>query len=159
MKRLLLVILSLCLLASMFGCEKNKEVLEISEEEALDVLKELVPASYEINVMFFGEGLPKTDENEYEDTNYVPVDTAKSDHSTIISMKIAAEMVYSMNYLSNVYVIMFEGTKTSESDGLLDNDVSPRDKEIANELCIDASYVPYNILGKLSVESVSISKK
>ena len=42
---------------SLFSCSKPKP-LEISEEEALAVLTDLVPRSYEFNVIFFGEGLP-----------------------------------------------------------------------------------------------------
>lgn len=159
MKRLIPAIISICLLISMIGCGNTEKTLDISEQEAYEVLSELVPASYEINVMFFGEGLPRTDETKYETTTYVPVDTKKGGHISIISMKIAAERVFSRNYLKSVYVVMFEGTKSTDSDGLLDNDMSPRYKEIENELCIDASYKPYNILGKLSVESVSIVKK
>jgi hypothetical protein len=147
------------MLVTVAGCGKAEKQLKITEDEALEVLKELVPASYEINVMFFGEGLPTTDEQEYEDTSYVPVDTGKSRFSSIVSMKVAAEKVFSQNYLSNVYVVMFEGTKSTDSDGLLDNNMSPRYKEIASELCIDASYKPYNILGKLYVESVKIVKR
>lgn len=159
MRRLIFAVISLCMLVTAVGCGRAEKPLKISEEEAYEVLRELVPASYDINVMFFGEGLPRTDEKEYEDTNYVPVDTAKSSHASIISMRIAAERVFSRNYLKNVYVVMFEGSKTTDADGLLDNNMSPRYKEIASELCIDASYQPYNILGKLMVESVSIVKK
>lgn len=160
MKRIILFVMSVCLLITAFGCAVSIEKpLKITEEEALEVLSELVPASYDINVMFFGDGLPSTDEEEYVDTNYVPVDTGKSPYASIISMKVAAERIFSKNYLKNVYVVMFEGTKSTDSDGLLDNNMSPRYKEIASELCIDASYEPYNILGRLSVESVTIVKK
>ncbi len=159
MKRIVLFIVSICLLITAFGCGSKEKTLKITEQEALEVLSELVPASYDINVMFFGDGLPSTDEEEYESTNYVPVDTGKCPYASIVSMKVAAEKVFSKNYLKNVYVVMFEGTKSSESDGLLNNNMSPRYKEIASELCIDAAYEPYNILGRLNVESVTVSKK
>ena len=54
---------------------------------------------------------------------------------------------------------MFIGTESSESDGLLDNDTSPRYKEISGELCIDAAYKPHDILGRLTVQSVKVAKR
>lgn len=147
---LLIVLLSIQLCAC--GGEKK---LNISEEKALEVLSELVPASYDINVMFFGVGLPREDQNEYDTTKYLPVDIGKSAYSSISAMKNAAEQIYSGNYLDSIYVIMFEGTKSSESDGLLDNDMSARYKEIDGSLCIDGAFKPYNILGKLTVASIA----
>jgi hypothetical protein len=69
-------------------------------------------------------------------------------------MKLEAEKVYSGNYLDSIYVIMFVGTQSSESDGLLDNDTSPRYKEIQGQLCIDVAYTPHDILGMLTVTEV-----
>lgn len=158
MKKILIAVLSLALFLGMLsGCGENK--LKITDEEALEVLSDLVPRSYEINEMFFGQGLPREDETVYEKTKYVPVDIAKSPYLTVAAMKNAAEEVYSGNYLDSIYVIMFIGTESSESDGLLDNDTSPRYKEISGELCIDAAYKPHDILGRLTVQSVKVAKR
>ena len=157
MKKIIAALLSALLLVGMLsGCGEEK--LKITEEEAFEVLSDLVPKSYEINEMFFGKGLPHDDETVSDKTKYVPVDASKSAHLSIRTMKIAAEQVYSRNYLDSIYVIMFVGTESTESDGLLDNDTSPRYKEISDELCIDVSFKPYNILGKLTVVSVSVKK-
>lgn len=157
MKRILVLLLSLVLTVSMFSCSKPKP-LKISEEEAYEVLCDLVPRSYEFNVIFFGEGLPH-EHGEYEDTTYVEVDLGKSKYSSIPEIKVEVERVYSKRYLKSIYVNMFVGSKTTSSDGLLDNDVSPRYKEIEGKLMIDASYDEVNIMGKLTVVSTDVVKK
>lgn len=157
MKRILVLLLSLVLTVSMFSCSKPKP-LKISEEEAYEVLCDLVPRSYEFNVIFFGEGLPHED-GEYDDTTYVEVDLGKSKYSSIPEIKVEVERVYSKRYLKSIYVNMFVGSKTTSSDGLLDNDVSPRYKEIEGKLMIDASYDEVNIMGKLTVVSTAVVKK
>ena len=157
MKRILVLLLSLVLTVSMFSCSKPKP-LKISEEEAYEVLCDLVPRSYEFNVIFFGEGLPH-EHGEYEDTTYVEVDLGESKYSSIPEIKVEVERVYSKRYLKSIYVNMFVGSKTTSSDGLLDNDVSPRYKEIEGKLMIDASYDEVNIMGKLTVVSTAVVKK
>ena len=157
MKRFLVLLLSLVLTVSMFSCSKPKP-LKISEEEAYEVLCDLVPRSYEFNVIFFGEGLPH-EHGEYEDTTYVEVDLGESKYSSIPEIKVEVERVYSKRYLKSIYVNMFVGSKTTSSDGLLDNDVSPRYKEIEGKLMIDASYDEVNIMGKLTVVSTAVVKK
>jgi len=157
MKRILVLLLSLVLTVSMFSCSKPKP-LKISEEEAYEALCDLVPRSYEFNVIFFGEGLPHED-GEYDNTTYVEVDLGKSKYSSIPEIKVEVERVYSKRYLKSIYVNMFVGSKTTSSDGLLDNDVSPRYKDIDGKLMIDASYDEVNIMGKLTVVSTAVVKK
>jgi hypothetical protein len=158
MKRIIATVLSLLLVTCVLaGCGEEK--LKITDEEAFDVLSSLVPKSYEINEAFFGKGLPREDDAQYDKTKYVPVDLGKSAFVSIRSMKNAAEQVYSRNYLDCIYVIMFIGTESSESDGILYNDMSPSYKEMSGELCIDAAFKPDNILSRLDVISVKVSKR
>ncbi len=160
MKRFLILLLSLALAVSFFSCSScsKRKPLEISEEEAYEVLCDLVPRSYEFNVIFFGEGLPHED-GEYDDTTYVEVDLGESKYSSISEIKVEVERVYSKRYLRSIYVNMFVGSKTTSSDGLLDNDVSPRYKDIGGKLMIDASYDEIDIMGKLTVVSTKVVKK
>lgn len=157
MKRILVLLLSLVFVLSLASCSKPKP-LKISEEKAYEVLCDLVPRSYEFNVIFFGEGLPHED-GEYDDTTYVEVDMTRSVYSSIPSIKIEAERVYSNRYLKSIYINMFVGSKTTSSDGLLDNDVSPRYKVIDGKLMIDASYDAVDIMGKLTVVSTKVARK
>lgn len=157
MKKILILLLALSLSLPLFSCSKPKP-LEISEEEAFAVLCDLVPRSYEFNVIFFGEGLPH-EAGSYEDTTYVEVDVAKSTYKSIPAIKTEVERVYSKRYLKSIYVNMFVGSKTTSKDGLLDNDVSPRYKVIDGKLMIDASYDVIDIMGKLTVVSSAVVKK
>ncbi len=157
MKRIVTVLLALILAVSFLSCSKPKP-LKISEEEAYGVLSDLVPRSYEFNVIFFGEGLPH-EMGDYEDTTYVEVDLAKSKYSSIPAIKAEVEKVYSRRYLRSIYINMFVGSKTSGKDGLLDNDVSPRYKVIDGKLMIDASYDEVEIMGRLTVVSAAVVKK
>lgn len=161
MKKILILLISLVLAVSFFSCSscnEPKEPLEISEEKAFEVLCDLVPRSYEFNVIFFGEGLPHED-GEYDDTMYVEVDLSESKYASISEIKAEVERVYSERYLKSIYVNMFVGSKTTSSDGLLDNDVSPRYKVIDGKLMIDASYDEIDIMGKLTVVSTKVVKK
>ena len=160
MKKLLIVLSAVFLLTGMLSCTPKKaKPLEISEEEALEVLKELVPKSYEINEIFFGKGLPNDGSETVDGTKYVAVDHEKSKYLSVEAIKAAAEAVYSSRYLSSVYVPMFEGSASSSEDGLLDNDLSPRYKLIAGVLHIDTSYAAFNIANMMHIDSVKIIKK
>ncbi len=160
MKKILSLFFALLIVMSLVtACKKPPKPLEISEEEANAVLCDLVPKSYEFNVIFFGEGLPHDASGEYDKTEYVEVDLNKSKYSSVTAIKIAVEQVYSQQYLSSVYVNMFVGSKTDSDDGLLDNNVSPRYKMIDGRLMIDASYQPLKITDKLTVVSTEIVKK
>ncbi len=157
MKKILVLLLALVIAASFISCSKPKP-LEISEEKAYEVLSDLVPRSYEFNVIFFGEGLPH-EGGEYEDTTYVEVDLTKSKYGSIPAIKVEVERVYSGRYLRSIYINMFVGSKTTGQDGLLDNDVSPRYKVIDGKLMIDASYDEVEIMGQLTVVSTAVVKK
>lgn len=160
-KALLLILTAVIVLPLLFSCgNKKKKPLEISEEEALAVLTELVPLSHEFNVIFFGDGLPVVKyDGEPTDTAYYEVDVSKTDYTTIASIKKAVERIYSKRYLDSVYVNMFIGSQSTSADGLLDNDVSPRYKEIQGKLNIDVSYNKLDIMGRLTVVSSEIVKK
>ena len=157
MKRIFTLLFALLLAVSLFSCSKPKP-LEISDEEALEVLCDLVPRSYEFNVIFFGEGLPH-EGGDYDETNYVEIELVKSKYSSIPQIKVEVEKVYSKRYLRSIYINMFVGSKTSGKDGLLDNDVSPRYKVIDGRFMIDASYDEIEIMGRLTVVSATVVKK
>lgn len=64
---ILLLILTLALSICLIGCKRVKK------DEAKEIVKELVMASYDLNVIYFGEGL-KHDENAEGENGYVKVD-------------------------------------------------------------------------------------
>ena len=152
-------LLSVVLCITFVSC--SEKPLEISEEEALVVLKELVPKSYEFNVIFFGEGLPAVEEayeEEHTSTAYYQVREDCGYHS-VDAIKTAAEKVYSERYLSGVYVAAFEGVTAESSDGMLDTSVSPRYQEINGALHVDVSASSVAIKGELTVIAATVTQK
>lgn len=157
-KRIMAVLAAVLVLFSLAACHRRKP-LEISDEEALAVLRDLVPRSYELNVIFFGEGLPAVGaEGEYTDTTYLPV-TDDCGYASIRQIKAAAEKVYSLSYLQGVYVPVFEGLVATSEDGLLDNNLSARYKEFYGRLYVDVAHDRVDIRGRLTVTACAVKKK
>ncbi len=135
--------------------------LKISDEEALEVLKDLVPKSYDINVIFFGEGLAAVDEayeEEHDKAAYFKV-AEDCGYSSIGEIKAAAEKVYSNKYLEDVYVTMFQGLASESSEGTLDTSFSPRYREIGGQLMVNVARKGLNIRPRLEVISAEVTKK
>lgn len=155
---LLVGLLAVFAAGSLLACSK-KPALKIEREEALSVLKELVPRSYELNVIFFGEGLPavaEAYEEEHTKTAYFPV-REDAAYASVEAIESEAEKVYSRRYLEEIYVGAFVGMTSDEGEGLLTS-VSPRYKEIGGVLHIDVSVQPLSIRGKLEVTDAEIKK-
>lgn len=110
---LLLGLLLIC--TSLLSCSKPPEFSEVRDRFA-----EVIEASYEINDIFFGKGLPTHDrdgafakENNiyygfygYDAYEYV---TEDSPYFYIEEIKYAAEQVYSKDYLEEIYTMAFVG--------------------------------------------------
>ena len=158
MKKIGILCLIGTLIAGLFGCARP---LSIGEEEALSVLTELVPLSYEINDLFFGNGLPAADPPEERPgtVSYRPVRDDCSYRSTD-EMKAAAAKVYSARYLESVFVTVFSGNENDAQAGELglDMSTSPRYREIDGRLTVDVSYQPLAIRGRLTVVSVTLGR-
>lgn len=132
--------------------------LKISEDEAFEALKTLIPASYDINVIFFGEGLPHDGDADSDGkTQYVKVNS--DEYLSVKDIKNAAEKVYSKSYLDGVYVAAFEGVTAESSDGSLDTSVSPRYRDIGGELMVNISAPVKKIRGRLELVSSSVKKR
>ena len=155
MKRILLLLLSVMLLIALTAC--GEKDLEITVEDATAVLKDLVPRSYELNVIFFGEGLPVENPPETKPTSvtYQPV-TADCGYTSISQIMKKAEQVYSTRYLDGVYVAAFIGVSAESDDGMVDTTVSPRYQEIGGKLQADIAAPVKNIRGKLEVVSATV---
>jgi len=155
MKRILILLLLPILVMTSVSCaEKN---LEITVEEATEVLKELVPRSHELNVIFFGEGLPVENPPDTKPTSvtYQPV-AADCGYTSISQIMEKAEQVYSARYLDGVYVAAFIGVAAESDDGMLDTTVSPRYQEIGGKLQADTAAQVKNIRGRLEVVSATV---
>lgn len=88
---------------------------KLTDEQAIEIVAPLLDASYEINDIFFGEGLPHKSLEEEESgiqydvkpVKYVPVES--EDYKGIEDLKAAARAVYTESYLDAVFSIAFEG--------------------------------------------------
>lgn len=115
----------LILLVSCVSCGTAK----MSEEEAEAIVKPLIEASHELNVIFFGEGLPAaTDEELAADTSanaavriqasnysYAPV-SYSSKYQTEAELREATEKVFSKSYSNEIYDRVFVGFSTEYDD-------------------------------------------
>lgn len=118
MKKTVVALLALIILTlPLVSCASNPPELD----EVKDELVALVEASYEINDIFFGEGLATYerggkfdkehhiyDENDTEFAYYEYV-TEDSEYLFTEQIKWAAEKVYTADYLKGVYTMAFDG--------------------------------------------------
>lgn len=129
-KRILASVLALIVC---FGSALSMVSCQNSNAPELDDVKErlvyLVEESKELNVIFFGVGLPVfRRESALSDRKMIYVDDSvsgydrlseNSQHITIDSIKYAAEQVYSEEYLAAVYEGAFEGILTGNTGAYL----------------------------------------
>ena len=112
------ILLLIGVLFSISGCANRPPKLE----EIYDRVVELIENSYELNEIFFGQGLPYYDRNlpvyeslysDYTTIGYTSdynIVSKNAKYQSVEEMKIAAEKVYSKSLLeSSVYPSMFDG--------------------------------------------------
>ena len=114
-----LLLLPLCLSA----CASQPPALE----DVRDRFVELIESSYEINDIFFGEGLPTLDRDDpanelvyYGFYGYDAYEIVRGDcpYQSVEQIKAAAEKVYSPDYLENIYTMGFDGYADENSDSI-----------------------------------------
>ena len=114
MKKLPILLLSLLLLLSSCGGR-------VSEAEVSAVLAELIPASYPLNEVFFGEGLPISDDRADVEAfysavgmdndislNYHPV-SPEAPYTTVEEIREATLAVFSESYANYLFTMAFDG--------------------------------------------------
>lgn len=109
-KRILsLLFASLLVILTFSGCGCAK----ISEEEAKLEIKKLVDASYDLNVIIYGEGLPYYERTDTINQLYAPVaDTAK--YKSISDLKVDIRKTFSESYSKILEATAFEGQEGVE---------------------------------------------
>ena len=109
-KRILsLLFASLLVILTFSGCGCAK----ISEEEAKLEIKNLVDASYDLNVIIYGEGLPYYERTDTINQLYAPVaDTAK--YKSISNLKVDIRKTFSESYSKILEATAFEGQEGVE---------------------------------------------
>lgn len=117
MKKIICLILVTAALIAVSACGINRIELDDVKEEFIT----LVEASYEINEMFFGEGLPTYERGgEYDRQNqlysenntefdYYEYVMPDSGYYFTDQIKWKAEKVYTEDYLNDIYTMAFDG--------------------------------------------------
>lgn len=117
MKKIICLILVTAALITVSACGINRIELDDVKEEFIT----LVEASYEINEMFFGEGLPTYERGgEYDRQNqlysenntefdYYEYVMPDSGYYFTDQIKWNAEKVYTEDYLNDIYTMAFDG--------------------------------------------------
>ncbi|MBE6713920.1 MAG: hypothetical protein E7575_01360 [Ruminococcaceae bacterium] len=113
-----LVILTFSMLFSSVACN---EKVEYTENEVIEAAKSLIEASYEINEIYFGKGLPISEKDseaakefaadldlDVESVDFLPV-TDESPYKSIEKIKEATAKVYSADYCEIIYETAFAG--------------------------------------------------
>lgn len=88
-------------------------VKKLTDEEALAVAGELVTASLELNEVYYGKGLPYSDEDD-EAVMYAPV-TDEAKYITEAELREATLAVFTENYATSVFSMYLTGY--SDEDG------------------------------------------
>ena len=123
--RILSILLVSCVMIGSFvSCGK----VSYTDEELIAAAEELVKLSYELNDIYFGEGLPIADnredverfysmfESDVSAVNYHPV-SQECKYQSEEDIKKATEAVFSPNYCSYLYELAFKGISTVFNEG------------------------------------------
>lgn len=110
MKKIISVFLTLAVLsACLCACSPH------SNDDIAAAAKDLIEKSYEINEIYYGKGLPYTEDIIIGiATEYALVDSEACGYSTIEDLKKAAAAVYSADYCEHLFKVAFEGLSTEE---------------------------------------------
>ena len=116
-----IVLVLLIVVLGMSSCSGSAPKID----EVRDRIVYLIEGSKEINILFFGSGLPiyrrdgliETELGVYYDDEYTAYNKVMENtrFKSIDDMKKAAERVYSENYLDAIYETAFEGDMTGSS--------------------------------------------
>lgn len=105
------LVAAVALVAAFSSCGKKYDEAEITAAAA-----KLIEASYEINTIFFGEGLPTVEGNPDDIMKYMEI-TEDSPYHTEEEIRAAALKVYSPEYCELLFKRAFSGLTVDLGDG------------------------------------------
>ena len=100
-KGIILITLIAIMAASVVGCKS------VSDETAIHIVNGLVEKSYELNVIYFGEGLKPQAHNNESDL-YIPV-AGSSNYTAKLPLMERTREIFSSEYASSIIKTAFEG--------------------------------------------------
>lgn len=130
---LMLTSLMVVMAISSCGCAKKITVAEAKEH-----IKTLVDASYELNEIVYGKGLPYYERTDTQSSLYGPVvDNGK--YKSTGEIKLAIRKVFSESYSAILEAVAFEGQEGAE----FGYHTQPRYVDVSGELMVLKDY--YNV--------------
>lgn len=117
--------------------------------ELKTALDELLPLSYELNEIYFGEGLPQTDDQALVDKlygafaanvkslNYHPV-AEDCGYSSIAEIKAATEAVFTEDYCTYLYELAFDGISSDKVEVEAETEAEEEEGEIGEGEIIES---------------------
>lgn len=132
--------------AVMTSCESTPDYDPAELKTALD---ELLPLSYELNEIYFGEGLPQTDDQALVDKlygafaanvkslNYHPV-AEDCGYSSIAEIKAATEAVFTEDYCAYLYELAFDGISSDKVEVEAETEAEEEEGEIGEGEIIES---------------------
>ena len=100
-KILLLTMLATLMVVSLVGCK------DVDNKTAISIANSLIRQSYELNVIYFGDGM-EAQEPENEEDLYAPV-RGSSNYTTKLSLVERTREIFSSEYASDMIDIAFNG--------------------------------------------------
>ena len=157
---LIISLFTMLLITPLSGCKKKEpepEPIQMTDEEAKEIMKSLIPESEKINEIFWGKGLEAEERKDGgASVIFLPVKDGCG-YGSIADIKAAAEKVYSKSYLTHsVYTGMFDGIASESADGVVDFAMDPRYKDIGGRLYVNVSYTPLELKTKLITDTARV---
>ena len=160
--KIILVIMALALIFTATSCFKPKPV-EVSDEQIREVLSHLLPASEELNVIYYGEGLPTRE--AVEGAVYLEL-APEAKYKTADELRAATFKVFSNDLATQMYTIGVQGIYDEEQEQIgdelgIDMGLTSRYTDMLGIFCMRAAKKEPSLeLGrKYDVDSATITEK
>lgn len=142
------IVQSLLLIILLFSAASCASFSELTDEDARAILSDLIPKSEELNEIYWGKGLPASEDSEGFDTMQYYVEVSPdSKYQTIAQLVTATEAVFSEEFCKLIFELGFYGS----------DDISPRYGESENGvLQVNVSDKGYTLQTKLFPENAVI---
>ena len=137
------ILLIICVVTALLLCSCGGNM---TDESVQAELERLLPLSYEMNEIFWGEGLPYKDNGSNNIMKPVTDDCGYKSTEDILNK---ASEIFSDSYMEIIKDAIF-----TDSD-----DIDPRYKDINDVLKIDTSNKGFNIQGNIDISSAKIKKQ
>ena len=141
--RPIFALLALLMVFSTAACFKPKPI-EVSDEQIRKVLEVLLPAAEELNVIYYGEGLPTRELDEgNEDAVYLEI-SDKAKYRTSEELKEATFEVFSNDLATQMYTMGVQGYYNDDDEQLgselgIDMGIDSRYTDMLGIFCMRAS--------------------